>query len=392
MMFETIPAFLILSMAGIVALGERLRPLPGRIFQVVVVCAAISVLIRDLPLRFGSEYSNYLSAPAGVRNAPELRSDSPALVFFEGELAYASYMPFNNVHFNGSRVYAKSLGPIQDYRLLSSFPGHRVFYSNNGNSLRERPNFFTTDLKRAGEILKSQENVTTLIILPWRDVTPNGALGSIADDSYSPQKFLRKIQEPQFSDSRVLLIDTATSLEAVLRALFYVEELEVPATDLPVRFLQLGSRRAPSPASLPGFWLTCFANRAWISPAEFTSLVDRVDVEDCPGEERSALWEAYLELDKPENLTFSLESDDGASLSIDDDLVLDNGLSREGVRGTVQAVRALSAGAHRIQIHFFNGPGPGKLGLSVREAPGPDLAFAVASLPNFKFRVSWHGP
>ncbi|MEP7116406.1 MAG: PA14 domain-containing protein [Acidobacteriota bacterium] len=92
------------------------------------------------------------------------------------------------------------------------------------------------------------------------------------------------------------------------------------------------------------------------------------------GRPYSATWQGWLQVDEAATYTFSVASDDGSWLYLDDALVVDNG-GRHAVFERVGAV-ALTPGLHRFRLHYFQFDGG--TGLMVRWARGDS---ALAPLP-----------
>jgi hypothetical protein len=79
------------------------------------------------------------------------------------------------------------------------------------------------------------------------------------------------------------------------------------------------------------------------------------------------VFEGDFEVDRAGNYTFSLKSDDGGRLYIDDRLVVDN----DGDHSLLELTNAanLTAGTHRLRIEFFEAGGEAVLELNV-DGPG----------------------
>jgi len=73
------------------------------------------------------------------------------------------------------------------------------------------------------------------------------------------------------------------------------------------------------------------------------------------------VFEGLLKAPQDDVYTFALASDDGSTLWVDDVLVVDN----DGLHGTVErrGEIALAAGAHRIEVRWFNRSGGAELGV-----------------------------
>ena len=93
----------------------------------------------------------------------------------------------------------------------------------------------------------------------------------------------------------------------------------------------------------------------------------------------AARWSGLLEIEKEGNYTFSLTSDDGAFLWLDDHLVINHGGTD---RAQVQSSSVtLEAGYHRIRIEFYNDEGSPECTAKYR---GPDTDEAEMVVP------AWH--
>ncbi len=85
-------------------------------------------------------------------------------------------------------------------------------------------------------------------------------------------------------------------------------------------------------------------------------------------------------IQKPGVYRFSLLSDDGANLYIDDDLIADNDGLHPPQEKTASA--RLSGGVHRIQVQYFQGP---RYNIAlVLQVAGPGEALRVFSTDEFK--------
>jgi hypothetical protein len=76
------------------------------------------------------------------------------------------------------------------------------------------------------------------------------------------------------------------------------------------------------------------------------------------------VWEGYVRLARAETFRFTLRSDDGSWLHIDDRLVIDNG----GIHavGQFDVDVPLSAGPHKLRVEYFNAEEDGRIELSWR--------------------------
>ena len=82
------------------------------------------------------------------------------------------------------------------------------------------------------------------------------------------------------------------------------------------------------------------------------------------GDHVGIVWEGYVRIGRPETFRFTLRSDDGSWLYIDDGLVIDNG----GIHavGQFDVDVSLTAGSHKIRVEYFNAAEDGLIELSWR--------------------------
>jgi hypothetical protein len=80
-------------------------------------------------------------------------------------------------------------------------------------------------------------------------------------------------------------------------------------------------------------------------------------------------WTGALRIDRGGHYVFSLESDDGSILEIDDRIVVDNG-GAHAVRSRSGSVR-LSRGTHAVRIRYFNQLFGGRMRLTWDPPDGP---------------------
>lgn len=89
-------------------------------------------------------------------------------------------------------------------------------------------------------------------------------------------------------------------------------------------------------------------------------------------------WEGFLKVNADGPVRFSLVSDDGASLAIDERVVFDQGAGpvlREGV-ATVE----MTAGYHRFKLRYFDVGGGAVLSLGWTATPGAKPQFEPQDL------------
>ena len=101
--------------------------------------------------------------------------------------------------------------------------------------------------------------------------------------------------------------------------------------------------------------------------SDVTGAVERWN--DGPAERYALLFRGFIEVPEDGMYEFSLSSDDGSSLSIGDQVVVDN----DGLHGTHERLGmvALRAGPHALTIRYFQAGGGAELRLRVRIGAGP---------------------
>lgn len=394
MLFDVSFIFFLISTLGLVqfisALKTRLvRFAAGGAFVILPFYWTIS---SDLPWRFSTEYKNYLSAPAGVRRYVENKKVENSLILFGSQLKYASYTPFNSLDFAGPVVYAQSLGPDYDYKLISSMPGRTLYYSPDGDQVEKRRNFYEADLQILSRYLAQHDDARQIVVIPWLRYANAAAHDALSAEKLDESELLALLRgspgTPQPEEPiRIVLLGRAAALTSVLDSMMPSKEVTPPALreSVAVRLLPQGLR-VTSDMVLRGLELTCYKGTTWEAEPEHTALVSSVSADQCEGENRSAIWETQVSLAADTSMEFFLDSDDGSALFIDGRLILDNNLfsqhGRERRRGRVE----LSAGPHHMMIKYFNGPGQAFIEAGIRDEAGRDLAFSVD--PSFPLVLS----
>lgn len=375
MLFEVSGIYFLLTAAGLLITGRALAPIRAAVplFWVVMAAAGLWVALRDLPWRFRNEYSNYLLNPSGVRNFLSRNDTGPALVFIENEIRYAAYTPFNALDYHGKHIFAQSLGQDRDYLLISSRPGYRLFYSPDGNFIREVPSFYRRDAVYLAELLRKSAS-QSLVVLPWLRFAAEG----------SDQIESRKIDESQLlgilssSEERshlvgrqIVLVSRASQLLEVLQRFYRLEFQVLPDTDEKIVLVQINELTDNKlVAALPGFLLSCFEGTAWEGAPTNKTVVTVVGAEQCPGENRSAAWETTFHAPQDGTVRMFLESDDGAAVFLDGMNVLDNGIREQHGRKRIEGDLSISTGGHRLTIKFFNGPAQAFLDVGIISSDG----------------------
>jgi len=86
--------------------------------------------------------------------------------------------------------------------------------------------------------------------------------------------------------------------------------------------------------------------------------------EGVPSDDFSARWETCMVLERPVDIDFRLESDDGSRLLIDDKVVIDQWKEQAASTATAQA--HLTAGTHALRVEHFERRGVAELSLRAR--------------------------
>jgi len=134
--------------------------------------------------------------------------------------------------------------------------------------------------------------------------------------------------------------------------------------------------------------MTCYEGTTWKGTPLGEQLVPGLDVGICPGENRSMVYETWFDLAEKRRFSFSLESDDGSGLFLDGKLVIDNDLAGTHGPAVKRATVELGPGLHAMTVKYFNGPGDGRLNLTLENRKGEPVPVTVAAfLPEFFFFV-----
>jgi hypothetical protein len=376
-------AFLV-STAGLSALLSA--PGRGRPARELAAGAAVVALgwvaIFDLPRRLATEYKNYNGAAVAARREVAARGISDAVVFFEDEVPFSCYTPFNDLDGGGDVVYARHRGDLADYRLLARFPGKRSFLTRDGRDLVERPNFYRGDGARlAREVERlGAERATTVV--PWRSVAPSPLLDALPGATSDVSEFLDGLPGDPGSESSprlVSLVGSAADLAPVLDSLLITTAPGAEAFEGPLALRRLAGPRGGRFERLPGILMTCFANATWNGPPTTRQLVAGFDADLCPGEDRSITFESRLELARARQFRFSLDSDDGSGLWLDGHLVIDNDLASTHGPQLISGSFTLGPGRHDLLVKYFNGPGDARLRVLLEDRGGTPVPLTVAA-------------
>jgi len=109
-----------------------------------------------------------------------------------------------------------------------------------------------------------------------------------------------------------------------------------------------------------GITMAFYANPAWSSDPAVVRAERKIDLDfmtadstSFPQQQFSVEWNGWLRTDRDGEYTFYTTSDDGSTLEIDGQVVVDNG----GVHGAVLRAGTLTTtrGLHRIRVRFFQG-------------------------------------
>jgi hypothetical protein len=381
MIYDVSFVYFLLASAGV---GTLLlwRPVGGwRIAAGGAVALALAyVAVVDLPFRFRHEYHNYNSVPTGVMHEIGRQRIHDAIVFFGAENAYACYTPMNSVFFNGDIVYAKSVGVLFDYRLLERFPDKRVFFSPDGMSLTERPNFYRSDRAALARELARVRERDIAVVMPWAKAAPSKLNGTFPGRTLDAGEFLDRLVSSPPERERPLfaaLVDSAADLAPLLDRFFETTTPAMPRFSVPLAVREIGPSRGAL-KEFPGLLMSCYEGTTWSGRLLDRRLVSTIEVEACPGEYRSIVWDGAFNLADARAARFSLESDDGSGLFIDGALVLDNDLAATHGPVTKKVTVNLTPGRHTFRLKYFNGPDGEFVRLAVEDQAGTSRPVSVA--------------
>lgn len=392
MLFDVAFLWFLLATAGLASLVDAL-PRGGRtrLASAGLVAVFVWVVAVDLPHRLTGEYRSYNLAPAGVRDRIQSEKIRNAIVFFGAEKPYSCYTPANAPTFDGDVVYAKTQGDLYDYKLMTRFPDREAWFTPDGNKLIKKPNFYRHDLATLREALGRMGGDGATVVMPWKDVAPTEKNDTLLARVETPGVFLASLAGAapgRPGGSLAVFLESAADL-ARLADLSY--ETEAPAAEGfegPVTFRRIGAPKGGVAGRFPGFWMTCYEGTTWQGTLLGQQLVSGLDTGICPGENRSMVYETWFDLREKRRFSFSLESDDGSGLFIDGKLVIDNDLSGTHGPEVKRATVELAPGLHSMTVKYFNGPGDGRLNLTLENPKGEPVPVTVAAfLPEFYFFV-----
>jgi hypothetical protein len=385
MLYDISFLFFAASALGVHALWDLGREggVYRKVFGAILAGVFLWLALRDLPWRFRTEYQDYNDAPTGVLDEVRRTGLRDAIIQFRTGELYACYMPQNTLTFDGSVVYAKNLGALENYRLYRRFPEKRVFFSPDGMTLEPRENFFRRDLDTLASTLRASGASEIDVVLPWLDLAPTPLHDRLPGTKLSSDTFVESLGRlaPEAGRPRlVALVGEAVSLAELLPQMF--ETRPVPLTsETRVALLWIDRRRTDSAARFPGFRVTCWEDIHWKGRILKQGVVAGIDNNVCPGENRSIQWEAELALREEVTLPVYLESDDGSGLFVDGELLVDNELtSGHGVKEVNGKVR-LAPGLRRIVVKYFNGPSEGRMEAGLKLPDGTRERFSVSLKP-----------
>jgi hypothetical protein len=137
----------------------------------------------------------------------------------------------------------------------------------------------------------------------------------------------------------------------------------------------LGSRQ--------GFEGKYFNNDSWGEPAVASEIDRTIHFQKSRmskiaySDTYSAIWEGVLFVARDAEFLFSVNSDDGSWVILDDNLLIDNGGRHEPIRKDKTIF--LRRGQHRIQVKYFDAGDIGVIDFSVRKSEG-----CLAFCPGFR--------
>jgi len=384
MLYDVSFLFFLLTTAGVQTLagGKDLSRWARGVIGGVVVLSLGYVAAVNLPYRFANEYRNYNSAPAGVMEEIRKQGIHNAVVFFESEMAYASYLPFNNVTFDGDIVFAKSIEEDYDYRLLTKFPSKTAYVSADGMTMRPRFNFYQRDAATLAKQFGTIPRSNLEIVMPWLAAAPARLNEKLPGRLMEPGQFLELLTATGRTGNReveALFLGTSTELAPLVDLFSVTSTTALHGFDGPIAFRRIGAARAPWSGRFPGLWMTCYSGATWSGEPISRQLVSSLDLGPCFGEYRSITWDTHFELRETRPFRFVLGSDDGSALSVDGQVLIDNGLNSTHGPESKAASMTLGPGVHSLQVRYFNGPDGEFLRLTLDDRQGHPRPLTVAA-------------
>lgn len=129
--YAALPALVILSARGVTALASSV----GRRSAILLLLVLLAYNLFHLPGRFEA-YRGYNFVSAAPRVAVEVAVERPALVFVAAGEAdwweYGAFFSGNTPWLDGPVVYARDLGPAENARLQTHFPGRAAYLWRDG--------------------------------------------------------------------------------------------------------------------------------------------------------------------------------------------------------------------------------------------------------------------
>lgn len=348
----------------------------------------------DLPQRFKTEYRNYNTSPEGVRKFIKENNLNDAIFFFENDIAYSSYFPFNTVRFDGGVIYALAQGGNKDASLISQFPTKRVFYTKNGEQITEMKSFFKQDYDKLiawGSLLP---NRSTYFVLPWKKFISaekraafNGTIIDIAHSLTELPSITKRVSSKE--KITMVLVGESIQIEYILENIFTLMPISIEGYETPVKAYTLAGIKMNAIKEIPGFSLKCFDNIRWEGVSYLKTFVPNVDIDLCPGQNQGLEWNSNIRVEKDMDVTLYTESDDGSGILIDDKVVLDNGLNFPHGKLRLNQTVHLTKGTHTIKIRYFNGPAQAYFQAGIRSSTGENIPLTVRPNPDISFWVDF---
>lgn len=136
--------------------------------------------------------------------------------------------------------------------------------------------------------------------------------------------------------------------------------------------------------SVDGLQMTAYRNVEWAGPPAYKTLdvlLSNEVIGNPPFDEwpvYSIEWNGYLAVEDPGEYTFRTSTDDGSTVDLDGERVVDNsGFHREQA---VTGVRRLEPGMHALRVRYMQNAGRSALYVLWAKGGGPFMPFPAASL------------